>query len=57
MEMCTRWLTTMVQGKLAAKCFSQKKGIEIDEIFSPVMKISLIRVVVRLATSIDLEIL
>ena len=38
------------------KGFSQKKGIDFDEIFSPVVKMSSIRVVLGLAASSDLEI-
>ena len=36
--------------------FSQKKGIDFDEIFSPVVKMSSIRVVLGLLASLDLEI-
>ena len=41
---------------MVVKGFNQKKGIEFDEIFSPVVKMSSIRVVLGLATSLDLEI-
>ena len=36
--------------------FSQKKGIDFDEIFSHVVKMSSIRVVLSLVASLDLEI-
>ena len=42
--------------RLVVKGFSQKKSIDFDEIFSPVIKMSSIRVVLGLTTSIDLEI-
>ena len=38
------------------KSFGQKKGIDFEEIFSPMVKMSSIRVVLGLATSLDLEI-
>ncbi|GKV31082.1 hypothetical protein SLEP1_g39821 [Rubroshorea leprosula] len=40
---------------LVVKGFSQKKGIDFDEIFSPVVKMSSIRVVLGLAASMNLE--
>ena len=36
------------------KGFSQKQGIDFDEIFSPVVKMSSIRVVLGLVASLDL---
>ena len=44
------------KARLVVKGFSQKKGIDFDEIFSPVVKMSSIRVVLGLAASLDLEI-
>ena len=44
------------KAKLVVKGFIQKKGIYFDEIFSPVVKMSSIRVVLGLAASLDLEI-
>ena len=38
------------------KGFGQKKGIDFEEIFSPVVKMSSIRVVVGLAARLNLEI-
>ena len=38
------------------KGYGQKKGIDYDEIFSPVVKMSSIRVVLGLAASLDLEV-
>ncbi|CAL8136605.1 unnamed protein product [Prunus armeniaca] len=44
------------KARLLVKGFSQKKGIELEEIFSPVVKMSSIRVVLGLAASLNLEI-
>jgi hypothetical protein len=44
------------KGRLIIKGFSQKKGIDYEEIFSLVIKISSIRVILGLATTLDLEI-
>ena len=40
--------------RLVVKCFSQKKGIDFEEIFSPMVK--LIKVVLILTTSLNLEV-
>jgi Reverse transcriptase (RNA-dependent DNA polymerase) len=42
--------------RLVAKGFDQKKVVDFEEIFSPVVKMSSIRVVLDLAASLDLEI-
>lgn len=44
------------KARLVVKGFSQKKGIDFEEIFSPVVKMSSIRVVLGLAASLDLEV-
>nr|AAV88069.1 hypothetical retrotransposon [Ipomoea batatas] len=44
------------KARLVVKGFSQKKGIDFDEIFSPVVKFSSIRVVLGLAARLDIEI-
>ena len=44
------------KARLVVKGFNQKKGIDFDEIFSPVVKMSSIRVILGLAASFDLEI-
>ncbi|RVW11901.1 Retrovirus-related Pol polyprotein from transposon TNT 1-94 [Vitis vinifera] len=44
------------KARLVVKGFNQKKGIDFDEIFSPIVKMSSIRVVLGLAASLDLEI-
>ncbi|GKD00293.1 putative RNA-directed DNA polymerase [Tanacetum coccineum] len=44
------------KARLVVKGFSQKRGIDFDEIFSPVMKMGSIRVVLGLAASLDLEV-
>ena len=44
------------KARLVVKGFGQKKGIDFEEIFSPVVKRSSIRVVLALAASQDLEI-
>ena len=41
---------------MVIKGFSQKKGIDFDEIFSPVVKMSSICVVLGLVTSLDLKV-
>ncbi|GKV15591.1 hypothetical protein SLEP1_g26368 [Rubroshorea leprosula] len=43
------------KARLVVKDFSQKKGIDFDEIFSPVVKMSSIHVVLGLAASMNLE--
>ena len=40
---------------LVVKGFGQKKGIGFDEIFSPVVKMCSMRVILRLATSMNLD--
>ena len=44
------------KARLVVKGFSQTKGIDFDEIFSPVVKMSSIRVVMGLTASLDLEV-
>ena len=44
------------KARLVVKGFNQKRGFDFDEIFSPVVKMSSIRVVLGLAASLDLEI-
>ncbi|KAM6575709.1 hypothetical protein CsatA_024036 [Cannabis sativa] len=44
------------KARLVVKGFGQKKGIDFDEIFSPVVKMSSIRIIFGLAASLDLEI-
>ncbi|KAD6119895.1 hypothetical protein E3N88_11166 [Mikania micrantha] len=44
------------KARLVVKGFSQRKGIDFDEIFSPVLKMSSIRVILGLAASLDLEV-
>ena len=43
------------KARLVVKGFSQKKGVDFDEIFSPVVKMSSIRVILGLTASMDLE--
>ena len=38
------------------KGFGQRKGVDFDEIFSPVMKMSSIRTVLGIAASMNLEV-
>ena len=44
------------KARLVVKGFSQRKGVDFDDIFSPVVKMSSIRVVLAIAASSDLEI-
>ncbi|CAL1383495.1 unnamed protein product [Linum trigynum] len=44
------------RARLFVKGFNQKKGVDFEEIFSPVVKMSSIRVVLGLAASLDLEV-
>ena len=44
------------KARLVVKGFSQKKGVDFEEIFSPVVKMSSIRVVLGIAASLNLEI-
>ncbi|KAJ4719028.1 Retrovirus-related Pol polyprotein from transposon TNT 1-94 [Melia azedarach] len=44
------------KARLVVKGFSQRKGVDFDEIFSPVVKMSSIRVVLGIAASLDLKI-
>nr|GFD37189.1 retrovirus-related Pol polyprotein from transposon TNT 1-94 [Tanacetum cinerariifolium] len=44
------------KARLVVKGFSLKRGIDFDEIFTPVMKMGSIRVVLGLAASLDLEV-
>ena len=47
---------TRYKACMVAKGFTKKKGIDFEEIFFPVVKMSSIRVVLGVAASLDLEI-
>lgn len=38
------------------KGFTQKKGVDVDEIFAPVVKMTSVRVILGLAATLDLEV-
>ena len=44
------------KARLVVKGFGQKKGIDFDEIFSPIVKFSSIRTILGLVSNQDLEI-
>ena len=44
------------KARLVVKGFAQKQGIDFDEIFSPMVKMSSIRVVLGMAAAMDLEV-
>jgi ATP-binding cassette subfamily B (MDR/TAP) protein 1 len=52
-EHCSR---PRYKARLVMKGFGQKKGIDFEEIFSPMVKMSSIRVVLGLAASLNLEV-
>ncbi|PKI36675.1 hypothetical protein CRG98_042934 [Punica granatum] len=43
------------KARLVVKGFAQRQGVDFDEIFSPVVKMSSIKVVLDLAASLNLE--
>ena len=49
------WKLVKHKDRLVLKGFGQKKGIDFDEIFSPVVKMTSIRVALGLVASMDLE--
>ena len=50
-----REITVKYRAHLVVKGFGQKKGIDFDEIFSPVVKMNSIRVTLSLVASMGLE--
>ena len=44
------------KARLVVKYFGQKQGVDFDEIFSPVVKLSSIRTILGLAACLDLEV-
>ena len=50
-----RWRRKEVQGQTCCEGFAQKKGIDFDEIFSPVVKMTSIRTILSLVAVEDLH--
>ena len=48
--------TIRYKARIVVKGFQQKKGVNFDEIFAPVVKMASIRIVLSIAASMDLEI-
>ena len=48
--------TLRYKAGIVVKGFQQKKGVNFDEIFAPVVKMASIRIVLSIAASMDLEI-
>ena len=44
------------KARIAVKGFQQKKGLDFDEIFAPVVKMTSIQTVLSIAASMDLEV-
>ncbi|GMH22616.1 hypothetical protein Nepgr_024459 [Nepenthes gracilis] len=44
------------KARIVVKCFSQRKGVDFDEIFIPMVKMSSIRVVLGLAAVLNLKV-
>ena len=47
---------TKFKARLVVKGFGQKEGVDFDEIFSPVVKMTSIRVILGMTASMDLEV-
>ena len=43
------------KARLVAKCYSQRKGVDYDEIFSPVVRHTSIKVVLAMVAHLDME--
>ena len=48
--------TPRYKAHIVVKGFKQKKGVDFDKIFTPVVKMTLIRTILSIAASMDLEI-
>ena len=50
------WISTKYKTRIVVKGFQQKKGVDFDEIFAPVVKMTSIRKVLSIAASMDLKV-
>eukprot|EP00249_Psilotum_nudum_P000164 c10596_g1_i1 orf=73-342(-) len=52
---CSRGSDPKYKARLVAKGFAQRKGVDFDEIFSPVVKMTTLRTMLGLTARLDLD--